>query len=162
MDDEQLVRIPLKMGQAHVQREIVLAVPNESHDTFIVRSIPAFAYGVAYGDVIRVLDQASGDFEVLEHNGQVTVRVFVRGSLEKPEIRSLINDILGHKGLYEVGKASDDPDHLSLLLISLDVKIGFPEIEEILSSVKHAGHQWEYGNIYDENGRQLSWWNRSV
>jgi hypothetical protein len=156
---ESLVRVPLKVDHTRVQREVILAKPSDAPNSFVVQSIPAFVYGVAYGDSVQVNEEVSGDFQVIRNSGQVTVRVFVKGDLEKPEIRSLIDDVCALGGLYEVGKIATDPNQKSLLLISLHISIGLSEIAKLLSSVKATGGQWEYGNIYDENGDQLGWWN---
>jgi hypothetical protein len=152
------VKVPLKVEHVRIQRELVLAEPCGSADLFIVRSIPAFAYGVAYGDLIELLDEASGDFCVVRHCGQITLRVFTLGGLETPAIRTLIENAITLKGLYEVGKASVDSDQRSLLLISLDISLGFDAIERLISGIKTEGDQWEYGNVYDESGLEIGWW----
>ncbi len=155
---DNLVRIPLKLENLRMQREIVLAEPGESTDLFIVKNIPAFTYGVAYGDLIQLIDEQSGEFRVIRHSGQITLRVFSVGGLEKPEIHLLIDKIIALKGIFEVGKTNVDPTQKSLLLISLDISIGFGEIEKLMSSMNAIDNQWEYGNIYDENGAPLGWW----
>ncbi len=145
-----------------MQREIVLAEPGESKDLFIVRNIPAFAYGVAYGDLIQLLDEQSGEICVIRHSGQITLRVFSVGGLGKPEIRSLRDKAIDLKGIYEVGQTNTDLTQASLLLISLNISVGFDEIEKLMSGINTTDNHWEYGNIYDENGISLDWWKSHI
>lgn len=153
-----LVRVPLEAKGLDIGREVVLAEPVPEESCYCLRSIPAFVYGLAVGDTVRIVDQASGKFDVLARGGQVTIRVFVTGSLNRPDVRALIDSVVQEKGQYEVGKNDTDIGGASLLLLSLDIKIGFPKIESLLHAVEGPDVQWEYGNVYDANGKPLKWW----
>lgn len=152
-----LLRVPIEAGP-DIGREVVLAEPIPGESCYRLRSIPAFAYGLASGDTFRVIDPASGKFVVLDRGQQVTVRVFVTGSLERPDIHSLIKAVLQAHGQYEVGRNDAGTTSASLLLLSLDVKIGFATIESMLRVAEGPDVRWEYGNVYDANGAPLNWW----
>jgi hypothetical protein len=153
-----LVRVPLEAAGVSIGREVVLAEPGTEEGTYLLRSIPAFVYGVAAGDAIRILDPASGKFAVLARGGQITIRVFVTGGLERPDVKALIDEVVQAQGQYEIGRNDPRPDGASLLLVSLDSRVGFPKIERMLQTVVGPDVKWEYGNVYDSNGKPLNWW----
>jgi hypothetical protein len=153
-----LVRVPIEAEGLDIGREVVLAEPTESADCYRVQSIPAFAYGLALGDTMKVLEATSGKFQVVSRGGQVTIRVFVTGGLARPDVRALIESVVAANGKYEVGKDDAVAGGASLLLVSLDVVLGFPTIESMLHVVEGPDVTWEYGNIYDTNGAPLGWW----
>jgi len=113
---------------------------------------------VAVGDTVRVVDKESGKFDVIARGGQVTIRVFVSGSLNRPDVSALIDSVVQAKGQYEIGKNDTDISGASLLLLSLDAQIGFPKIESLLRAVEGPDVKWEYGNVYASDGRPLNWW----
>ena len=152
------VRLPLSIDKSGGRREVVLAEPDHKNGTFIVRSIPAFTYGLGPEDVIRVLDAASGGFEVLTRGGEVVVRMYVDGPLDSPAIKTLIDEVVSMGGSFEVGKNADAEGYKSLLLIALSVTIGFGKIEALFAPFNVPEYQWEYGNVYDAAGRPLNWW----
>lgn len=152
------VRLPLLIDKAGGRREVVLAEPSGDCDLFIVQSIPAFTYGVGLKDIIRLLDRESGRYEVVTRGKEVVVRLYVDGSLDKSEIKSLIDDVVSSGGCFEVGKNSDETNGKSLLLFALSVGLGFGKIESLFKPFGSGGYQWEYGNVYDEEGNPLNWW----
>lgn len=156
--NDNLVRIPLKVENSRVGREIVLAEEGISDGNYILRNIPAFADGVAYGDHIHLCDTESGEFKIVQRSGQVTLRIFSLGGLEKKEIHSLIAKVVDLGGSFEVGKENTAPNKRSLLLVSLDINIGFEEIERLMQSISDCGDIWEYGNIYKIDGTPIGWW----
>jgi hypothetical protein len=138
------------------RREVVLADPLGDR-RYVVKSIPAFVYGLAFGDIVEIIDEQSGEFLLLERGGNVTIRVYVRGDLERPSIRKLIEDVTRvDGGQYEVGSTAKDKSQLSLLLLTVPVTLGFKTMESWLAGLAPA--EWEYGNVYDSNGRPLMWW----
>jgi hypothetical protein len=155
---EKFVRLPLLIDKSSGKREVILATPSGDSNTFTVESIPAFTYGVGLKDVIRLLDSASGTYEVVKYGKQIVVRLYVDGSLERPQIKTLIDDILSLGGHFEIGKNSDQTGGKSLLLIALDSELGFKRIEDLLKPFDTIGYQWEYGNVYDAEGNPLNWW----
>lgn len=155
--NQNLKRISLKVAGLSVGREVVLAEPCDGN-LFIVRSIPAFVYGLAYGDQIEVANLDVGEFRVVERGGQVTLRVFVTGSLERGEIDELIERVTMAEGLHEIGKNAKATADTSLLLLSVPVSLGFSRIEEMMHAVESPSTKWEYGNIYSDDGLPLNWW----
>lgn len=155
---KSLVRIPIDAEGIDVGREVVLAEPTLNKACYCLRSIPAFAYGLAFGDTVKIVEPSTGKFEVITRGGQVTIRVFVAGSLVRPDVRALIDSVVLKNGKYEVGKDDGVVGGASLLLVSLDVRLGFSVIESLLHVVEGPDVKWEYGNVYDANGEPLNWW----
>lgn len=153
-----LVRLPIQAEGMDIGREVVLAEPLADVDCYRVRSIPAFVYGLAAGDTVRIFDREAGKFDVLVRGGQVTIRVFVDGSLDRPDVRTLIDSVSSAGGHHEVGRNDTSVGGASLLMISLDASVGFPRIESLLRTVEGPDVRWEYGNIYDASGEPLNWW----
>jgi len=158
MTHNNFVRLPLLIDKAGGRREVVLAVPSGDGNTFFVQSIPAFTYGLGLNDTIRLQDSVSGSYEVIARAKQVVIRLYADGGLDKPEIQSLIDDVVKFGGCFEVGKNTDKVGGKSLLLIALNLEVGFGKIEELLRPFGGSGYQWEYGNIYDAEGNPLNWW----
>jgi hypothetical protein len=156
--EQGLVRLPLTAEGLSVGREVLLAEPITVNREYRIRSIPAFIYGVGLGDTVEIIDSKSGRFRVLVRGGQVTVRVFVNGSLDRPDVQSLVSAIVTEGGSYEVGKNDQAQGGTSLLLVSLDASIGFGKIEKLMTLVEGPDVQWEYGNVYDRDGSSLNWW----
>lgn len=158
MTQENYSRLPLLIDNAGGRREVVLAEPWGEANVFIIQSIPAFTYGLGLKDTVRLLNPESGSYEVITRAKQIVVRLYVDGSLDKPEIKSIIDDVLDLGGCFEVGKNTDQADGKSLLLIALSLKVGFGKIEDLLRGFSGVGCQWEYGNVYDSDGNPLNWW----
>jgi len=158
MTQENYSRLPLLIDNAGGRCEVVLVEPCDEGDIFIIQSIPAFTYGLGLKDTIRLLNPESGSYEVVTRAKQIVVRLYVDGSLDKLEIKSLIDDVVDLGGCFEVGKNSDQVDGKSLLLIALNFKVGFGKIEDLLRPFSGLGYQWEYGNVYDTDGKPLNWW----
>lgn len=156
--ENALVRLPLLFDQANGRREFVLAEPGGAANIFIVRSIPAFTYGLGLNDCVRLLDQESGAYEVTKRGGQIVVRLYVDGSLDHPLIACLVDEVVKRGGLFEVARNTPRNGHKSLLLISLDVEAGFKAIESLMGEYETQEFQWEYGNVYDAAGKPLNWW----
>lgn len=157
MDSEPL-RIPLKINDLPIDREIILAKPTDQDSTFIVNSIPAFVYGVAFGDRIKINNFESGDFIVTARSGQLAIRIFIDGTLEKDEIRHLMENVTSLGGRFEIGINKEDKNKTSLLLVSVDISKGFSEIESLMKKFEKVGGHWEYGNVYDQVGEPMNWW----
>ncbi|MFT7773443.1 DUF4265 domain-containing protein [Roseateles sp.] len=156
--NKSLVRLPIKAEGLNIGREVILAEPLADADCFLVRSIPAFVYGLAAGDVVKILDRESGRFDVLVRGNQVTIRIFVDGGLDRPDVRSLIDQISEMGGCHEIARNDAGVNGASLLLVSVDVAIGFPKIESLLRIVEGPDVRWEYGNVYGVDGESLNWW----
>jgi hypothetical protein len=151
-----LVRIPLKVDDLSIDKEVVLAEPR-SAGRFVVRSIPAFVYGTAYGDEIEVMSE-SGRFEVRERGGHVTIRAFMSGTLDKAAVDGVIEQVSSLGGIHEIARNAKASDDASLLLISIPVAVGFPLIEQMMNRLAPLKVRWEYGNVYAPSGAPLMWW----
>ncbi|MFC5476004.1 DUF4265 domain-containing protein [Paraherbaspirillum soli] len=153
-----LSRIPLKVDSLSIKREVVLAEPTNEDSVFVIKNIPAFVYGVALGDLIKVTDSESGDFCILNRSGQVTLRAYIDGTLDRQDIKLLIDEITAVGGVFEVGANKASAVETSLLLVSIDVAKGFQLVESLMKKFSAMGGQWEYGNIYDQDENPLNWW----
>jgi hypothetical protein len=152
-----LKRIALRVEKLSIKRESMLAEARGKRK-FIIRSIPAFTYGIAYGDEIEILNDEAGEFRVINRSGHVTVRVFLPGGLDKKSIDQLIEAVSILGGLHEIGKNAISEDGLSMLLLSIPVSIGFPKIERLMRDLETIKARWEYGNVYTDDGTALNWW----
>ena len=108
-----LVRLPLQAEGLSIGREVVLAEPLP-RDTYRVRSIPAYVYGLAAEDTVRILDRDTGSFDLVKRGGQVTIRVFVNGTLTRPDVRALVDAVSSAGGLHELGRNDDDPEGMGV------------------------------------------------
>ena len=153
----ELIKVALRIVGLSIRKEIVLCEPLEK-GSFIVRNIPAFVYGVGYGDKIQLQSEESGDFSITHREGNIAIRVFVNGTLDCPEIDQVIEAVTRAEGLYEIARNANEESNSSLLLLSFPIAIGFPEIEKLMASLQSLDAKWEYANVYDESGEALNWW----
>ena len=160
MEHFDYIRLPLAIVGQSIKREVVLAERGNTPNEFYIRSIPAFVYGTALNDLVQISNEASGLFEVLIRSGQITLRVFIDGRLERTEIEALVSAVIAKGGRYEVAKNDVSNKGNSMLLLSIDLSIGFKNIEEMMRPIERAGAQWEYGNVYDASGKPMNWWMR--
>lgn len=150
-------RIPLKVSDASVGREIVLGEATSNPAVYVLRSIPAFVYGTAPGDHLELLDAQTGEFVVRERGGSVAARIYLQGSLDRDDVKALIATVVASGGIYEVGFNREDPNKTSLLLLSFSRGFELESIRSLMSAVDNIGGEWEYVNVYDEEGRLLDW-----
>jgi hypothetical protein len=153
-----IIRLPLEVTNLRIRQEVVLAESLPEKECYRVISIPAFIYDLAAKDIVRIIEPATGKFELIDRGGQVTIRAFIDGTLDRPDVHSLLSSIEQVGGMHEIGKNDTVPGGASLLLLSFDAKIGFPKMENILSAIEGPDVRWEYANVYDTNGRPLNWW----
>ncbi len=137
---------------------MVLAKATDVPRVYELNSIPAFLFGVALHDTVELLDAESGAFNVIRRGGQVTIRLYLKGTLDRIEVTSLLDEITAANGYFEVGKNAKANSGTSLLLLSLPVNLGFPRIEALMAPFHDGTCQWEYGNVYDRQGLPLNWW----
>lgn len=140
-------------GEAMVER--VPALPVEgSRDEFRIQKSPAFVRGLAADDRIRYPIDDQAGWELVEHSGNLCIRVFSKHSTE-PLDQRLTPEIELIDGRLDVSSAR-------FLVYTIHVSIGFQKIEDVLNKVL-AGFPdtvWYYGNVYDpEDGvTPLNWW----
>lgn len=137
-------------GNPVAERMQVKAVEDDKLQ--LVRS-PAFIKGLASGDVIK-LEQDSGQFEIVQHSGNLAIVVFTRDDVIAlaegltPEVEKLGGQL--------------DLETDRMLVYSMHVSLGFEAIEALME--KHVGGRtqasWQYNNVYDPaDGRTpLNWW----
>ncbi len=114
---------------------------------------PAFAKGLAAGDVVKMLPQTR-EFDLVQRSGNLSIRVFSRGDINAlsdaitPELEKLGGEL--------------ERETPRLLSYAIHVSCGFEAIEEILNRYVGQDGQsaWVYGNVYDPNDgtTPLNWW----
>jgi hypothetical protein len=152
------VRVPLFIDEMTARREVILAEAAPLPNVFVAQSIPAFIYGLALGDHFCLINAEHGDFKLVKRSGQVTIRGYIEGTLDRPGVTKVIDETTEIGGTYETARNAVDGTGTSLLLLSLHVSHGFPKIESLLSNLPARGCNWEYGNVYDGEGSPLNWW----
>lgn len=135
-------------GQPIVERLPVKVLPDDTLQ--LVRS-PAFVKGIASGDIIRA-DADKREFEIVQHSGNLCVRVYTRGDTS-PLVDALAGPVAKLGGELEF-----ESPHL--LVFCIHVSCGFAAIEAIFDQATDADSQWQYANVYDpEDGTTpLNWW----
>lgn len=138
-------------GELIIER--VLVSPQPEADSFVVLKSPVFVRGVARGDVIKRLGKSKGAFEVLQHSGNLNVRVYTKANndLVEQALTSALEKLGGDLDVHEP----------RVLVYSIHVSCGFTAIETILNEVivDNGQAQWLYGNVYDPlDGEPLNWW----
>ena len=114
---------------------------------------PAFAKGLASGDVVKMLPETR-EFDLVQRSGNLSIRVFSRGDIQAladsltPELEKLGGEL--------------DRETPRMLVYSIHVSCGFSTIENILNEFVGRDGQsaWMYGNVYDPTDGQtpLNWW----
>lgn len=151
------VRVPLRIDSNVISREIVIAESTSEKDRYVLKSIPAYAYGIATGDIFEIADYESGQFSVLERGGQVSIRIFVAGPLKPDKLAHFKKSILDCGGLFEIGKKAKSSNETSILLASLRADLGISRISELVKALRFDNSKWEFGNVYDESGKLEAW-----
>ena len=122
----------------------------EDNSCQLVKS-PAFIKGLASGDTIK-LDADSGEFEIVQRSGNLSIRVFCRS--DSGEVAERLSP-----GLEKLG-GELDIETPRMLVYSIHVSCGFEQIERLLKAVEGPDVAWVYGNVYDPTDGQtpLNWW----
>ncbi len=121
---------------------------------------PLYARHVAAGDVIRVTDADTGEFELVARGGNVCVHFYLpdadahdaSATDRVAEALAIPLERLG--GCVEASTPG-------LIAATVPAIAGFPAIEEVLEQAAHntPGAQWEYTNVYDPStGEPIRWW----
>ncbi len=121
---------------------------------FRLTKSPAFIRGLAADDRIRYPVDNPTTCDLLEHSGNLSVRVFSKHNTEELD-QALTPEIELIDGRIDISSPG-------LLVYTIHVSIGFQQIEAVLNKVL-AGFPdtiWFYGNVYDpEDGvTPLNWW----
>jgi hypothetical protein len=114
---------------------------------------PAFAKGLASGDVVKMLPDTR-EFDLVQRSGNLSIRVFSRSDIQA----------LGDALTPELEKLGGELDRETprMLVYSIHVSCGFSAIENILNEFigRDGESAWMYGNVYDPADGQtpLNWW----
>lgn len=153
-----VINLPLIAGytpQGDAMVEQVPAVPVEdSRDHYRVQQSPAFVRGLAADDRIRYPVDDQAGWELIEHSGNLCVRIFSKHNTD--DVDALLTPEM------ELIDGKLDLKTPRALVYSIHVSIGFQKIEDVLSKVlaRFPESVWYYGNVYDpEDGvTPLNWW----
>ncbi|MGY5060424.1 DUF4265 domain-containing protein [Streptomyces sp. 900105755] len=127
----------------------MVAVTPVGDGHYLVCLSPGFFRGIAAGDVIAY-DERNKSAQVVERGGNVAVQVFYAG-IPGDTVESLKRNAMDIGGRV-------DGELDSLVVLTFPVRVGFPAIESILAGLPSDGVEWEYGNVFDEQGEPLAWW----
>jgi hypothetical protein len=136
-------------GQPVIER--LPAVPVGERNQFWLLQSPLFVPGIARGDCIELLQNTPGGFRMRMRSGQLCIRVLARDGVERiaDELTPAV-ERLGGKLDIATPRA---------LVYSIHAAVGFTDIEKVLGEIVPADARWSYGNVYDDNGEPLGWWN---
>ncbi|WP_338686053.1 DUF4265 domain-containing protein [Streptomyces acidiscabies] len=146
--------IPLKVeSQQGATADEVVAVTAVGDGHYLVCLSPGFFKGIAAGDVI-VYDERNKSAKVVERGGNIAVQVFHTG------IPGNVVESLKGNAMAIGGRVDGELD--SLVVLTFPVRVGFPAIESLLVELPAVGVEWEYGNVFDEQGEPISWWEETT
>ncbi|MER6121784.1 DUF4265 domain-containing protein [Streptomyces sp. NPDC001795] len=127
----------------------VVAASRLSGTRYLVRLSPGFYRGIAAGDEIEY-DETAKSAKVVTRGGNIAIQVFHEG-ISAEVIESFKASAAG------LG-ARVDGELESLVVLTFPANIGFRAIESLMATLPERGIEWEYGNVYDQNGEPLGWW----
>jgi uncharacterized protein DUF4265 len=113
---------------------------------------PGLVEGIAAGDVIRLTDPRLGLFEVLRRGGNVAVKLGAPEPLE-PFLSAICADLATLNGRLDGATET-------AAVWTIPATAGFPRIEQAMAAAvaRIPGAGWWYGNVYDDSGKPLRWW----
>ncbi|HRK47244.1 MAG TPA: DUF4265 domain-containing protein [Nocardioides sp.] len=124
---------------------------------------PLYATDVATGDVIRVTNHDTGEFEIVERGGNVCVQFYL-GESETDDAEATMRVAKQLARELETLGGTMDAQTPGLIACTIPVDVGFPAIERVLAAAVegHPGAEWQYSNVYDPaTGDPLGWWTTS-
>ncbi len=143
-------------GELIVERVLVNSLPDDG--TYQLLKSPVFVRGICRADVIKPQDKPKGAFNVVQHSGNLCVRVFSKQGFDNPVMEALAASLSA-----DIEKLGGDLDVQTprALVYSIHVSCGFDNIEKLLNAALSDREDvaWYYGNVYDpETGEPLNWW----
>ena len=129
-------------------------VVDPAEQTVRLLKSPLLVRNLAAGDLIKLQNPATGDYEMQRRSGNLSVRVIRREDLEE----------LAQYLVPEMEKLGGQVDLQTERALSLSVhfSIGFKRIEELLNRActRFSESVWYYGNVYDpdDGTTPLLWW----
>ncbi|HLT63034.1 MAG TPA: DUF4265 domain-containing protein [Pseudohongiella sp.] len=153
-----LINLPLIAGYTPEGEAMVEQVPavlvEDSSDQYRVQKSPVFVRGLAADDKIRYPVDDQAGWELLEHSGNLCIRVFTKHNTD--DVDAILTPEM------ELIDGTLDVKTPRALVYSIHVSIGFSKIEEVITRALADFPQsaWYYGNVYDpEDGvTPLNWW----
>jgi hypothetical protein len=135
-----------------VSKEVVEAEPIEDGCWRLLHS-PAFVWGVARGDIVRLDPVRRSGFVVVERAGNLAIVLAVPSGEESSSRRVLEREIGALGGTCEGGPPR-------MLVFSIPVSAGFARVEAIFdrACARVPGASWWFGNVYGPKGEPLNWW----
>lgn len=143
-------------GELIVER--LLVSPQKTEKTFQLLKSPAFVRGIARGDIIQQRDNPAGAFNILQHSGNLCIRVFSKQDFNTAALAAVEQQMT--LALEKLGGDLDISEQ-RLRVYSIHVSCGFTAIEDILTEClgQRDDVVWYYGNVYDDaSGEPLNWW----
>ena len=151
----QLEHIDLMVAGADAGATQPVEVEHLGAHEYRILSSPGLVEGIAAGDTIRVTDASLGHFEVLSRGGNIAIKFASPSPLSHilPAVSAELEAIGGRlDGSVETAAVWTVP-----------ASAGFTRIEAIMNAAvnRMAGSGWWYGNVYDDAGEPLRWWEQS-
>jgi hypothetical protein len=114
---------------------------------------PAFIWGVARGDIVRLDPGRPSGFVVVERAGDLAIVMAVPAGAEPSCRRVLEAGIKDLGGICEGGPPR-------MLVFSVPVSAGFSRVEAFFdrACARGPGATWWFGNVYGPGDEPLNWW----
>jgi hypothetical protein len=131
--------------------EMTPARPLEDGD-YLILGTPGLANGCAAGDRVRV--DASGAFTIIERGTNVAVHFYASSEIDHDSLFEL------RAAFDRLGAATDWPVQRRFIVVTVPVDAGFRAIEEVVDGwlANRPDIDWNYGNVYDDEGDPIGWW----
>jgi hypothetical protein len=147
--EAQTLEVPVgqKSSGEPVHESILVAV--HGPDRYEVLASPAFAQGVARGDLVAQSAPRT-ELVVLRRGGNLALQVFA----PHPAADELVPLVAEWGGSLD-GRSQE------VTAFSVPVRLGFATIEQSLETWlrRHPGAEWYFGNVYATDGvTPLEWW----
>jgi hypothetical protein len=113
---------------------------------------PGFVEDIAAGDIIRVTDQETGTFEVIEYGGNVSVKI--------SDTSPIIKKLQEIDGILSKVNARRDGNLEHVAVWTIPAESGFEAIEASVAKACELLEEpvWWYGNVYDSQNYPINWW----
>jgi len=121
-------------------------------DEYLILGTPGLANGCAAGDRVRV--DESGAFVVVERGPNVAVHFYASSAIPEADLHEL------RAPFEHLEAAVEWSEPRRFVVVTVPVDAGFPRIEAIVNEWigRHPDVEWNYGNVYGEDGAPLGWW----
>ncbi|WP_158697134.1 DUF4265 domain-containing protein [Streptomyces hokutonensis] len=144
------IGLPLKVeSEDGATADEMVATSRLTATRYLVRLSPGFYRGIAADDEIEY-DPISKSAKVVTRGGNIAIQIFHEG-ISSGLVESFKKRVVAIGGRV-------DGELETLLVITFPIGIGFPAIESLMATLPESGIEWEYGNVYGEDGEPLGWW----